>query len=249
MIKFINIGSGSKGNATLIYNEDTLIQVDMGVSLRRVRESLSLLNKDVKDIQGLLITHDHNDHIRNVFYLDGVSIYTAEGNLEHVDFIIEPFESLQIGSFDIVPLRTSHDATNPIGFLIMDKDESLLYMTDTGMIPEESLSYMKNHDYYIIESNHDLTMLRNSNRPKCLKDRIRGDFGHLSNKDSAVYMSQLVGDKTKAIYLAHLSEECNTPEKAVDTYWKNFKKLGVKYSGPIIPLCQNKITRGGHDEN
>ena len=249
MIKFINIGSGSKGNATLIYNEDTLIQVDMGVSLRRVRESLSLLNKDVKDIQGLLITHDHNDHIRNVFYLDGVSTYTAEGNLEHIDFIIEPFESLQIGSFDIVPLRTSHDATNPIGFLIMDKDESLLYMTDTGMIPEESLPYMKNHDYYIIESNHDLTMLRNSNRPKCLKDRIRGDFGHLSNKDSAVYMSQLVGDKTKAIYLAHLSEECNTPEKAVDTYWKNFKKLGVKYSGPIIPLCQNKITRGGHDEN
>ncbi len=249
MIKFINIGSGSKGNATLIYNEDTLIQVDMGVSLKRVRETLSLLNKDVKDIQALFITHDHRDHIGTVSYLSGVSTYTAKGNLEHIDFVIEPFESLQIGSFDVIPLRTSHDATNPIGFLFMDKDESLLYMTDTGVIPEESLPYMKNHDYYIIESNHDLTMLRQSSRPKFLKDRIRGDYGHLSNHDSAVYMSQLVGDKTKTIYLAHLSEECNTPEKAVNTYWRNFKKLGVKYGGPIIPLYQWKITRGGHDED
>lgn len=249
MIKFINIASGSKGNATLIYNEDTLIQVDMGVSLKRVKEALSLLEKDVSDIQGILITHDHSDHIGTISYLKGVSTYTAEGNLNHIDFPIEPFKGLQIGSFDIFPLRTSHDASNPIGFLIADKDETLVYMTDTGVIPEESLPYMKNHDYYIIESNHDLMLLEKSKRPRRLKDRIRGDHGHLSNADSAVYMSELLGPKTKAIYLAHLSEECNTEEKAVQTYWANFERLEVAYEGPIIPLKQYVCTRGGHDEN
>lgn len=249
MIKFINIGSGSKGNATLIYNEDTLIQIDMGVSLKRVKEALSLLEKDISDIDGLLITHDHSDHIGTISYLKSISTYTADGNLKHIDFPIVPFKSVQIGSFDIMPLRTSHDATNPIGFLIIDKDETLLYMTDTGVIPEESLPYMKNHDYYIIESNHDLMLLEKSRRPRRLKDRIRGDHGHLSNADSAVYMSELLGNKTKAIYLAHLSEECNTPEKAVETYWLNFERLEVNYEGPIIPLWQYKITRGGHDEN
>lgn len=246
MIRFINIASGSKGNATLIYNEDTLIQVDMGVPLYRLKEGLSAIGRTIDDIKGVFITHDHSDHIGTLQTIKAVPTYTALGNLPFIDCIIEPFEELSVGSFKIKVLRTSHDATNPIGFLIYSGDESLLYMTDTGYIPEESLCEMRNHDYYIIESNHDVVMLKRSHRPKALKDRILSDHGHLSNVDSSTYIAGLIGEKTKCIYLAHLSEECNTEDKAIKTYCKTFDRLGIDYPcSKIVPLKQWEMVEGG----
>lgn len=246
MIRFINIGSGSKGNATLIYNHDTLIQVDMGVPLYRLKEGLERIGKSVEDIKGVFITHDHSDHIGTIQTIKKIPTYTAFGNLPFIDCIVEPFEELEIGSFRVKVLKTSHDATNPIGFIFSDDEQSMLYMTDTGYIPEESLGCMKNCDYYIIESNHDIVMLKRSHRPKLLKDRILSDHGHLSNVDSASYIAGLIGENTKCIYLAHLSEECNTEEKAINTYCKTFDKLGVEYPvTKIIPLKQWEMVEGG----
>ncbi|MCQ2911991.1 MAG: MBL fold metallo-hydrolase [Bacilli bacterium] len=246
MISFINVGSGSKGNATIIFDEETLIQIDMGLTKKRVVESLSTINKSIEDLQGVLITHEHVDHVKNIHMYKGkVPIYASEGTLDCYDCKVVPEESFEIGTLTIIPFQTSHDAANPVGYVIFSGDSKLVYMTDTGCIPDDSFEYLKNADYYIVESNHDLKMLMDSHRPACLKRRIKGDYGHLSNIDSAIYMSECISNKTKAIYLAHLSEECNIPELALESYKKTFKRKKVQFEVPVICLEQHSMVRGG----
>ncbi len=228
MIRFLIIGSGSKGNATLVYDEDTLFQIDMGVPLKRVKAGLDEIKHTFSDVSGILITHEHVDHIGTLATLPGsIPTFAASGTLAHPSHIVVPEEPFPLGSFYVTPISLSHDAAAPCGYIITHQDEKLVYVTDTGYLPNADLPYMKNGTYYIIESNHDLKMLMKSRRPLSLKLRIKGDLGHLSNLDSAVYMSELVSEGTKGICLAHLSEECNTPELALKTYDDVFKKHGL----------------------
>ena len=246
MISFVVVGSGSKGNATLLFDEETLIQIDMGLPMRRITAALESINKNKSDLQGILITHEHTDHIKNLsMYKGKVPIYASKGTIDYFDHEVVPFDSFEIGTLSVIPFMTSHDAANPVGYVVISGKTKLVYLTDSGYVPEESLNYLKDADYYIMESNHDLKMLMKSNRPAVLKRRIKGDEGHLSNVDSAIYLSELVGPKTKEIYLAHLSEECNLPELALEAYRKTFKKKEVPYDINIICLKQNEAVRGG----
>ena len=246
MISFVVVGSGSKGNATLLFDEETLIQIDMGLPMRRISAALESIKKNKSDLQGILITHEHTDHIKNLsMYKGKVPIYASKGTIDYYDHEVVPFDSFEIGSFSVIPFMTSHDAANPVGYVIVSGKTKLVYLTDSGYVPEESLDYLRDADYYIMESNHDLKMLMKSNRPAILKRRIKGDEGHLSNLDSAIYLSELVGPKTKGIYLAHLSEECNLPELALEAYRKTFKKKEVPYDINIVCLKQNEAIRGG----
>ena len=246
MISFVVVGSGSKGNATLLFDEETLIQIDMGLPMRRISAALESIKKNKSDLQGILITHEHTDHIKNLsMYKGKVPIYASKGTIDYFDHEVVPFDSFEIGTLSVIPFMTSHDAANPVGYVIISGKTKLVYLTDSGYVPEESLDYLKDADYYIMESNHDLKMLMKSNRPAVLKRRIKGDEGHLSNVDSAIYLSELVGPKTKEIYLAHLSEECNLPELALEAYRKTFKKKEVPYDINIICLKQNEAVRGG----
>ena len=227
-MKFIIVESGSKGNATLLIHGSHILLIDMGVSLSSLRSALNSINKNLMNIDALLLTHSHCDHTRGVRYLDPLPIYCTEGTYKNGDInIINAYETFVINDIKITPLEASHDADNTIGFLFEVDKEKLVYLTDTGMIPEKSLSLMKNADYYIIESNHNVKKLHQSHRPIELKLKILSDNGHLSNEDSAIYMSELVGAKTKQIVLAHLSEECNTPELAVKAYQKVFSKCHI----------------------
>lgn len=246
MISFVVVGSGSKGNATLLFDEETLIQIDMGLPMRRITAALESIKKNKSDLQGILITHEHTDHIKNLsMYKGKVPIYASKGTIDYFDHEVVPFDSFEIGTLSVIPFMTSHDAANPVGYVVISGKTKLVYLTDSGYIPEESLDYLKDADYYIMESNHDLRMLMKSNRPAVLKRRIKGDEGHLSNVDSAIYLSELVGPKTKEIYLAHLSEECNLPELALEAYRKTFKKKEVPYDINIICLKQNEAVTGG----
>ena len=246
MISFVVVGSGSKGNATLLFDEETLIQIDMGLPMRRITAALESIKKNKSDLQGILITHEHTDHIKNLpMYKGKVPIYASKGTIDYFDHEVVPFDSFEIGTLSVIPFMTSHDAANPVGYVIISGKTKLVYLTDSGYVPEESLDYLKDADYYIMESNHDLKMLMKSNRPAVLKRRIKGDEGHLSNVDSAIYLSELVGPKTKEIYLAHLSEECNLPELALEAYRKTFKKKEVPYDINIVCLKQNEAIRGG----
>lgn len=245
---FFNVvASGSKGNATLVGNKKTLILIDMGVSLTTLKDGLNEINKDVKDIQAVFITHDHSDHIKGIKYIKDRKFYALKDTLEDNYFFINEDDVIEIDTLTITPLLTSHDATNPCGYLIKDKDESLVYITDAGYISETVLNKCKNPTYLILESNHDIPMLLKSKRSYVLKSRIMSDEGHLCNEDSAIYASYIIGNNTKELVLAHLSEECNTEEKALKAYNKVFKKMKISYSRLNIRCAKQYSTLLGGD--
>lgn len=246
-MKIIVIESGSKGNATLIYDENHLLLIDMGVTLTSLKNGLKTIDKKLIDIDALLLTHSHCDHTAGVRYLDPLPIYCTKETYDKSNVInIKPFKSFKVHHFKITPVKTSHDAEGSVGFVIENKTEKLVYVTDTGMLSEETLDYMKNADYYVIESNHNIKKLHQTNRPASLKLRILSDEGHLSNEASAIYMTEVVGDNTKEIILAHLSEEANDPELALKAYRKIFNKARIDL-GKINLHCasQREIVVGG----
>lgn len=227
MIKMHIIGSGSKGNASIIYDEKTTILVDLGISKRRLNQGLKEINKTIDDIDFALFTHDHTDHIKNASILNFEKIYGFSGVLDFKnENILYPFERRQMNTFNILPLSTSHDATNSCGFLFKSGNEELVYITDTGIIPFETLAFINNKNYYFLESNYDIEMLLNSSRPNSLKARILSHKGHLSNEDCLYYLKQLVGDKTTKVIFAHISEECNDESIIIDNLNKEIAQEG-----------------------
>ena len=246
------IASGSKGNATVVVSNKTVLLIDMGITLTRLNEGLSEIGLKINDITGVLFTHNHTDHISGLKFLSPKIMYALEGtlpsSLSHVVCLNQLFK---IGDFEITPIETSHDAINPCAYLIKDKSSSLFYMTDTGVFVEESLPLIKNPTYLIIESNHDIKMLLHTNRPFDLKNRIMSDHGHLCNEDSAIAAISIIGENTKEIVLAHLSEEANTPETALEAYQKIFNHFGVPFDKYKI-RCANQwvsLTGGDYREN
>lgn len=228
-IVFVSLGS--KGNATLIRQGDTIIQVDMGVTLKAVRGGLTYLDASLSDISALFITHEHNDHIRGLplYRNKDIDVYASKGTLDELDedHILHEGEAVDIGEFSILPFKSSHDAANPMNYIILAGGKKFGYVTDTGMIRPRGLALLKNCDYYLFESNYGVKELLTGSYPPPLKRRIHGKKGHLSNIDSALYLTDLIGPKTKQIFLGHISDENNTPELALSTYREVFRDKGV----------------------
>ena len=230
-MKIVVIQSGSKGNATLVIDQGRVLLIDMGTTLKVVKDALKEEKMNIMNINAMLLTHEHVDHTFGIKYLPPLPIYCTKETLDLGNVVeIEPYKKFNIDHFLITPVSTSHDVKNPVGFVIKTKSEKLVYLTDSGKIPGKSLQKLKNADYYVFESNHDVDMLVNSKRPWFLKKRILSDKGHLSNEQSAIYMTKCVGEKTKQIILAHLSEECNDPNVALKTYKKIFKDAKINTS-------------------
>ena len=242
------IASGSKGNATIVVSNKTVLLIDMGISLCRLEEGLNEINLTVNDITGAIFTHNHSDHIGGLKFISPKIMYALEGTLPtSLSNVVYLNKEFNIGDFTITPIETSHDATNPCAYLIKDKEETLFYMTDTGVFLEECLPVVKNPDYLIIESNHDIKMLLHTDRTFELKNRIMSDKGHLCNEDSAIAAISIIGDRTKEIVLAHLSEEANTPEVALEAYQKIFKHFGVNYQKyKVRTAWQRQSLTGGN---
>lgn len=246
-MKILVVSSGSKGNATLIIDEGRVLLIDMGICLKRLKEALAYENLKLININAMLLTHEHTDHTAGISYLDPLPIYCTKETYDsfNVEPIV-PYEKFKIEHFEITPVSTSHDVKNPLGFVIKTKKEKLVYLTDSGKIPSKTLTKLKNADFYIIESNHDEEMLMNTNRPWFLKQRILSAKGHLSNTQSATYMTKLVGDKTKQIILAHLSEEANCPEVAIKTYKKIFRDAKISLKNiKLMCASQHFTVKGG----
>lgn len=245
------INSGSKGNATVVFTKEATILIDDGVANYVIEDELVKFNKTLKDIDYVLITHNHTDHIKGVKTFSPKKIYSLEGTMPgSLSNIIECNVPFKLGDATVTAFPTSHDATNPCGFMIESEGEKLVYMTDTGVYLSANTPLLKDPDYLIIESNHDIQMLLHTNRPMVLIQRIMSDYGHLCNEDSAFAALEIIGSNTKEIVLAHLSEEANTPELALAAYEKVFKytnkdikKYQVRCANQHIPLI------GGRYEN
>ncbi len=223
------LASGSKGNAAFIKTDQTQLMIDCGISFRqiklRMQEKAPLLTK----LDAIILSHEHSDHTKGVFQTlkqTQAPLYTAKKTyqtlkqkieVEHEFVPIEEDNPFMLGDLIITPLKTSHDALHSLGFMIQQDHKRLVYITDTGFLQESSFTKIKNADAYLIEANYDVAMLFDSPRPYYLKKRIDSVKGHLSNADSAYYLSQLIGDNTKSIILAHPSQECNTEKCALAT--------------------------------
>jgi len=229
----IVLGSGSKGNATLIRSGRTTLLIDAGLSYRAMKRRLAGSPFSLADVTAVLVTHEHTDHtkgLRMVMKEHRVPLYTAESvlaalpaDVEVDEFVpIEPHVHQSVGDFEIYPVPLSHDTETTLGFVFFSEGKKVVYATDTGFIDEKLHPVFQNADAYILEANYDVTMLFTSERPYALKRRIDSVRGHLSNSDSAYYLSRFVGDKTRVIVLAHPSEECNTPERALATFREVF---------------------------
>ena len=246
------IASGSKGNATIVANNNTRILIDMGISLCRLEEGLAEINLKLEDIDAAFFTHNHTDHIGGIKFLSPKKMYALEGTLPTtLSNVIELNKPIDIKDIEVTAFKTSHDATNPCGYYFKSNGETLVYMTDTGVFLEENLPLIKNPDYLIIESNHDISMLLKTNRPFELKDRIMSDHGHLCNEDSAIAAISIIGDNTKEIVLAHISEEANTPEVALEAYKKIFAHFGKRFDKYNIRVANQwtSLTGGHKDDN
>ena len=247
-MKVIVLSSGSKGNTTYIETEETKILIDAGNTCKYILNKLQYYNIDPNTIDAILITHTHSDHIKGLPVLlkrINPCVYITEKMHPYMEYLenyhIINEDILNIKDMLIEVIKTSHDTEDSVGYIVNNDHKSIVYITDTGYINQKYFDILTNRELYIMESNHDIEMLNNSSYPFATRQRILSDKGHLSNYDSAKYLSKFIGNKTKYVLLAHLSEENNTKELAYNTLTDRLTKENIQLENIII-ANQNEET-------
>lgn len=232
-MKFASFASGSSGNCEYVGDGETGILVDAGISSKRMVEGLKSGGISPDEIDGILITHEHSDHIKGLYVFESkyrIPIYATEATLKEIEmrdtqgridtslFVpIKPDHTFRCGNMDIMPFSTSHDAADPVCYRIDGESGSIGMATDLGVYDEYILSKLNMCNLLFIEANYDVAMLQTGRYPYVLKKRILGEYGHLSNDMCARMTLQLLGKNVKHVFLAHLSKENNYPLLAYQT--------------------------------
>lgn len=232
-MRFCSIASGSSGNCTYVGTEETHMLVDAGISGKRIEAGLNSLDLTARDLDGILITHEHSDHISGLGVMARkyeIPVYATKGTIEamissgKIGKVPEgifreikedaPFliKDLRINAFSI-----PHDAAQPVGYRLENGEKSVGIATDLGKYTEYIIEHLKNLDALLLEANHDIRMLEVGRYPYYLKQRILGDRGHLSNENAGRLLCELLHDNLKAVFLGHLSKENNYEELAYET--------------------------------
>ncbi len=221
-MRIASLGSGSKGNATLVQHGDTTLLVDNGFSLRKFTQRLERFEIDAGSIDALLLTHEHGDHsggVERLCVAHSIPLWTAVGTARAVfddGFVYNEVcggEPTQIGCFEILPVTVPHDAGEPVQFVFchVDSGKKLGILTDTGHITNHIINAYDNLDGLLLEFNYDQTMLDNGPYPYPLKQRVSGDLGHLSNEQSIYLLRQINTASLNCLIAAHISENNNSP--------------------------------------
>lgn len=248
-LHFCSFASGSSGNCYLIKSETTALLVDAGISARRINTGLKLTNTDDEQLAAVLITHEHSDHIRSLFSImkqkKHLEAYASEKTWmaleatgeEERKRIVRTNQPFQVGNITIKAFPVSHDAAEPVGYSFYSEGKQISIITDTGCIREELVNEAKSADLLVLEANHDVNLLKIGRYPWFLKQRILGDYGHLSNETAGKLVVRLLTEhkKERRILLAHLSKENNFPEMAYQTV-KNILEEEQYYIGRHVEI-------------
>lgn len=224
-MRFASLGSGSRGNALLVEAADTRILVDCGFGPRELGKRLARLGLAPADIDAVVVTHEHGDHIGGVARCAarfGVSVHMTSGTLggagKHLgDTPVRLFDShaaFRVGGIEIRPFPVPHDAREPVQFVFAAGGRSLGLLTDAGHVTPHIVAMLGGCDALVLECNHDADMLARGSYPWHLKQRIAGRFGHLDNQSAAALLRQVDASRLQHVVCAHLSEQNNTPELA-----------------------------------
>lgn len=232
-MKFCSLSSGSSGNCIFAGTEHTSLLVDAGISGKKTEKALNTIGYTLNDIDGILVTHEHIDHIKGLGVLArklGVPIYATRGTIEEIEndsrvgeIDRELFQTVKadrevvIGDMSVEPFSISHDAAEPVGFRITCGAHSCAVATDMGTWDDYTVRHLQNLDVALVEANHDVGMLEAGPYPYPLKMRIMSDRGHLSNEMSGRLLCRMLHDGMKKIILGHLSAENNYPALACET--------------------------------
>lgn len=251
-MELCSIASGSSGNCICVGSDNCHVLIDAGISGKRIEAGLNSIDLKTADMQGILITHEHIDHITGVGVLArkyGIPIYATAGTIDAVlntktvgkieealFHPITPGEDFIIGDLTIEPISVSHDAAEPVAYKIKQPGKSAAIMTDLGTYDDTIVEKLKNLDVLLLEANHDVRMLQAGSYPYQLKRRILGEKGHLSNELSGQLLSEVLHDDFKTIFLGHLSKENNYPKLAYETVRLEVTLGDNPYKGEDFPI-------------
>lgn len=239
---FCTLYSGSSGNASFISANGTAILVDAGVSLAAIQRALLSLSYSAAQVSALLITHEHIDHIKSAGVLSrkfDIPVYANARTWAAMEDKIGPLplknvrvfntgQDFYIKDLGVYSFAIPHDAAEPVGYCFYCRGGKVCMMTDLGRVTDKTLSAAENSDVVLIESNHDVGMLKNGRYPAALKKRILGNRGHLSNEAAGEALLKLAGRGVRRAVLGHLSQDNNTEELALDTVRARLKAGGAE---------------------
>lgn len=261
-IYLLSFGSGSSGNCCYLGTLRSGVLIDAGVDFKEVEDGLSKNGIDIDGVAGILLTHDHSDHVSGAYALlrrhKDFKLYATPRAMTgllrrhnisrrikdyHQPIYIE--HEYEIGPFKALAFSTLHDGTDNMGFsLVTSKGLRIAVATDMGAISERADFYLSKANHIVLEANYDETMLVNGRYAEYLKARIRSEHGHLDNKVTASYLARIVNPDLRQVWLCHLSEDNNTPEIALGAVRTALEEAGVKVSdSPIIPSDDDKSLR------
>ena len=241
-MKLMNIASGSSGNVTFVGTENTSVLIDAGISMKKIEEGMNSIGMSARDLDAIMITHEHSDHIKGLGVLSrkyGIPIYATQGTIKGIGEntsvgridnelynVISTDISFLVGDLTIEPHSIWHDAYEPVCYSITDGKSKASIATDLGDFNDYLVKCLSDSDMLLIEANHDIRMLEAGPYPYDLKRRILGQKGHLSNEASGRFIRKLLNDHIKTIILGHLSKDNNIPELAYEAV-----KLELKDNG------------------
>jgi len=246
------LASGSKGNCIYIGTPSTKLLIDAGISTRAIRKKLSEIHVAIEDIDAVVISHDHSDHIQGLKILGlkmGVPIFanheTAKGIMNYLHAcpkfkIFSTGETFAFRDMEIHPFTVQHDTLDPVAFTMQIDRRKLGFCTDLGFVTSLVRTQLKACDYLYIEANHEPSMVHACPRPVIYKQRVLSRFGHLSNSDCGNLLREVAHDGLKHVHLAHLSKECNSHETAFHVISDILEKNGIQLQMSIA--AQDKIS-------
>ncbi len=241
--------SSSNGNCTLLQSGEQAILIDCGVPLSRIKDAVSQMGLGMEQIAGILLTHEHSDHIKAIPQLVkhySIPFYGTEGTLAAAEVVGHDHQNLPftVGNFNITPIETSHDVVSPCGYRIEAEGKTIAIVTDTGKTTPGMLQALSGCSLIMLESNYDPELLEFGPYPAVLKRRIKSDKGHLSNNDCASLLAlKALEGELKTAVLAHLSDHNNTPLTAQMAVLNTFEQYGIEdvrleVGGAFCPILE-----------